>query len=94
MDRLEPVSVQIFSSISYLVAVMTVVWSAEKQHRLWEEEEEVRKMKQLLEDLEKNVTLQPAEQRNPASASLMVNTSFWLTHPAVGMPQWGEFPTD
>ncbi len=33
-------------------------------------------MKQLLEDLEKNVTLQPAEQRNPASASLMVNTSF------------------
>ncbi|XP_016370094.1 mitotic checkpoint serine/threonine-protein kinase BUB1, partial [Sinocyclocheilus rhinocerous] len=43
---------------------------AEKQRRLWEEEEEVRKMKQLLDDLEMNVTLQPAEQRNPAKASL------------------------
>ncbi len=30
-------------------------------------------MKQLLDDLEKNVTLQPAEQRNVAAASLMVN---------------------
>ncbi|XP_039522130.1 mitotic checkpoint serine/threonine-protein kinase BUB1 isoform X1 [Pimephales promelas] len=30
---------------------------AEEQRRLWEEEDEVRKMKQLLEDLEKNVTL-------------------------------------
>ncbi|XP_043074658.1 LOW QUALITY PROTEIN: mitotic checkpoint serine/threonine-protein kinase BUB1 [Puntigrus tetrazona] len=45
---------------------------AEKQHRLWEEEEEVRKMKQLLEDLEKNVTVSPAEQRRPATTSLTV----------------------
>ncbi|XP_051510645.1 mitotic checkpoint serine/threonine-protein kinase BUB1-like isoform X2 [Myxocyprinus asiaticus] len=32
---------------------------AEEHRRLWEDEEEVRKMKQLLDDLEKNVTLQP-----------------------------------
>lgn len=50
--------------------LMTVVWSAEEQRRLWEEEEEVRKMKQLLEDLEKNVTLDP--ERNPVTPTLMV----------------------
>ncbi|XP_051952175.1 mitotic checkpoint serine/threonine-protein kinase BUB1-like [Xyrauchen texanus] len=43
---------------------------AEEHRRVWEEEEEVRKMKQLLNDLEKNVTLHQAEQRNPETRTL------------------------
>ncbi|KAF4099161.1 mitotic checkpoint serine/threonine-protein kinase BUB1 isoform X2 [Onychostoma macrolepis] len=62
---------------------------AEKQHRLWEEEEEVRKMKQLLDDLEKNVTLQPAEQRNPAAASL---TGAALHQVEAPEPVWSSRP--
>ncbi|XP_016119520.1 uncharacterized protein, partial [Sinocyclocheilus grahami] len=65
----------------------------QKQRRLWEEEEEVRKMKQLLDDLEMNVTLQPAEQRNPAMASLTgaafhrveAPESVWSSRPQTGL---------
>lgn len=44
----------------------------EQQQRLREEEEEVRKLKQLLDDLEKNISLQPAEQTDPVTPAVMV----------------------
>lgn len=43
---------------------------AEEQNRLLEEEEDVRKRKQLLDDLEKNVTLD--SERNPVTPTLMM----------------------
>ncbi|XP_077076444.1 mitotic checkpoint serine/threonine-protein kinase BUB1 isoform X2 [Siphateles boraxobius] len=43
---------------------------AEEQRRLWEQEEEVRKMKQLLEDLEKNLTVNPVTLTEDQTAAL------------------------
>lgn len=43
--------------------ITSVSRAAEEQRRVWEEEEEVKKMMKLLEDLEKNVTVQPAQER-------------------------------
>ncbi|XP_056620883.1 mitotic checkpoint serine/threonine-protein kinase BUB1 isoform X2 [Triplophysa dalaica] len=47
---------------------------AEEQRRLWEEEEVVKKMKKLLEDLEKNVMGQPAEERKEQATALFSRT--------------------